>query len=85
LENEQIEEMLKKIIASLDKGVHCNAITEEGDEWRIILSKGIHSDRADLSKKMLEDFSQSGKGGQEIRKTLGKVISKLNRLAKKRR
>ncbi len=82
---EKIEEEMKKMVSSLDKGAHLETVVEEQDEFRVILSKGSHSDRATFSKEMLENFLERGKGGHEIRKAIGKVISKLNRMAQRRR
>jgi hypothetical protein len=61
------------------------AVLEDKDEFRVILSKGTHSDRATLSREVLEDFLERGKGGHEVKKAIGKVISKLNLSAQKRR
>jgi len=81
---DKIEKSMKKVVGSLDKGTRLEAVLEEEDEFRVILSKGTHSDRATLSKELLEDFLEKGKGGHEVRKAIGKVISKLNLMAKKR-
>lgn len=81
---DKIEEAMKKMVGSLDKGTRLEAVLEEEDEFRVILSKGTHSDRATLSKELLEDFLERGKRGHEVRKAIGKVISKLNLMAKKR-
>ena len=82
---EKLEEAMKKMVESLDKGTRLETIVEEPDEFRIILSKGTHSDRAALSRELLEDFLERGKGGHEVRKAIGKVISKLNRMGQRRR
>jgi len=82
---EKLEEAMKKMVESLDKGTRLETIVEEPDEFRIILSKGTHSDRATLSRELLEDFLERGKGGHEVRKAIGKVISKLNRMGQRRR
>lgn len=50
-----------------------------------ILSKGSHSDRANLSQDLLDGFLNRGEGEKELRKALGKVIGKLNRMVQKRR
>ena len=81
---EKIEEAMKKMVESLDKGTRLEAVVEEKDEFRVILSKGTHSDRATLSRELVEDFLERGKRGHEVRKAIGKVISKLNLLGRKR-
>jgi hypothetical protein len=74
---EKIEEAMRKVIEALDKGTRLEAVLREDDQYRVILSKGIHSDRADLSKDLVEDFLERGRKGQELKRALGKVISKL--------
>jgi len=81
----KIEDAMKKMVGSLDKGTRMEAVLEDKEEFRIILSKGTHSDRATLSKELLEGFLEGGKGGHEVKKAIGKVISKLNRMSQKRR
>jgi len=82
---EKIEEELRKIVGSLDKGTRLEAVTREEGEYRVILSKGVHSDRAVVSGDLLEDFLERGKRGQELKKAVGKVISKLTLINKRRR
>ena len=82
---EKIEEEMRKIVGSLDKGTRLEAVIKEEDEYRVILSKGVHSDRAALSGDLLEDFLERGKRGQEVKKAIGKVISKLTLMNQKRR
>ena len=82
---EKIEEAMKKMAESLDKGTRLEAVVEDPDEFRVILSKGTHSDRATLSRELLEDFLERGKRGHEVRKAIGKVISKLTLLGQRRR
>jgi ribosome-associated translation inhibitor RaiA len=82
---EKIEEAMKKMVESLDKAARLEAVLEDKDEFRVILSKGTHSDRATLSREVLEEFLERGKGGHEVKKAIGKVISKLNLSAQKRR
>jgi hypothetical protein len=82
---DKIEEAMKKMVGSLDKGTRLEAVLEDKDEFRVILSKGTHSDRATLSRELLEDFLEGGKGGHEVKKAIGKVISKLNLMGQKRR
>lgn len=79
-----MEESVKKLVVSLDKGVHMEALLEEEGEWIAILSKGTHSDRANLAKELIAGYMESGKGEKELRHALGKVIGKLNRLGQKR-
>jgi sRNA-binding regulator protein Hfq len=50
MELARIEEAMKKMVESLDKGTRLEAVIEEQDEFRVILSKGTHSDRATLSR-----------------------------------
>jgi hypothetical protein len=80
---EKIEEAMKKMAESLDKGTRLEAVLEDQDEFRVILSKGTHSDRATLSKELLEDFLERGKRGHEVKKAIGKVISKLNMMGQR--
>jgi ribosome-associated translation inhibitor RaiA len=82
---DKIEEAMKKMVGSLDKATRMEAVLEDQEEFRIILSKGTHSDRATLSKELLEGFLEGGKGGHEVKKAIGKVISKLNLMSQKRR
>ena len=84
VDQEKIEEELRRIVQSLDKGVHLEAILEEEGEWVAILSKGSHSDRANLSQELLDGFLNRGEGEKELQKALGKVIGKLNRMDQKR-
>jgi hypothetical protein len=80
---EKIEEAVKKMAESLDKAARVEAVLEEEDEFRVMLAKGTHSDRATLSKELLEDFLERGKRGHEVKKAIGKVISKLNRMGQR--
>jgi hypothetical protein len=82
---DKIEEAMKKMVGSMDKGTRLEAVLEDKDEFRVILSKGTHSDRANLSRELLEDFLEGGKGGHEVKKAIGKVISKLTLMGQKRR
>ena len=79
MDPKKVEEELRKIVQSLDKGVHLEAALEEEGKWAAILSKGSHSDRASLSGELLEGFLSRGEGAKELHKALGKVIGKLNR------
>jgi len=85
VDQEKIEKELGKIVQSLDKGVHLETTLEEEGGWVAILSKGSHSDRANLSQDLLDGFLNRGEGEKELHKALGKVIGKLNRMAQKRR
>ncbi len=85
MDQEKIQEELGKIVQTLDKGVHLETILQEEGGWVAILSKGSHSDRAVLSRELLDGFLNRGEGEKELHKALGKVIGKLNRMAQKRR
>jgi hypothetical protein len=85
MELEKIEEAMKKLVESLDKGTRLEAVVEEKDEFRVILSKGTHSDRATLSRELAEDFLERGNRGHEVRKAIGKVVSKLTLMGQRRR
>jgi hypothetical protein len=85
VDQEKIIAALGKIVQSLDKGIHLETILKEEEGWVAILSKGSHSDRANLSQELLDGFFNTGQGEKELRKALGKVIGKLNRMAQKRR
>ena len=82
---EKIEEEVRKIVGFLDKGTRLEAVIKEEGEYRVILSKGVHSDRAVLSEELLGNFLEQGKRGQEVKKAIGKVISKLTLMNQKRR
>jgi hypothetical protein len=82
---EKIEEDLKKIVRSLDKGTRLEAVLKEEKEYRVILTKGTHSERAVIAEDLMEDFLERGKRGQEVKKALGKVISMLTLMGQKRR
>ena len=82
---DKIEEAMKKMVGSMDKGTRLEAVLDDKDGFRVILSKGTHSDRATLSRELLEDFLEGGKGGHEVKKAIGKVISKLTLMGQKRR
>jgi len=84
MDTEKLEDAMRKMVESLDRGARLEAVVEEPDEFRVIISKGTHSDRAALSRELLEDFLERGKRGHEVRKALGKVISKLNLVGRKR-
>jgi hypothetical protein len=85
VDQEKVEKELGKIVQSLDKGVHLETVLREEGGWAAILSKGSHSDRANLSQDLLDGFLNRGEGGKELHKALGKVVGKLNRMAQKRR
>jgi ribosome-associated translation inhibitor RaiA len=85
VEQKKIEGQLRKIVQSLDKGVHLEMTLQQEGGWVAILSKGSHSDRANLSQELLDGFLNRGEGEKELHKALGKVIGKLNRMAQKRR
>ena len=85
MEVEKLEDAMRKMVESLDKGARLEAVVEEPDEYRVILSKGTHSDRATLSRELAEDFLERGKRGHEVRKAIGKVVSKLTLLGQRRR
>jgi len=53
VDQETIEEKLGKIVQSLDKGIHLETILQEEGGCVAILSKGSHSDRANLSQELL--------------------------------
>ena len=82
---DKIEEAMKKMVGSMDKGTRLEAVLEDKGEFRVILTKGTHSDRATLSRELLEDFLEGGKGGHEVKKAIGKVISKLNLMGQRAR
>jgi hypothetical protein len=85
MEKEKMEEAVKGILNSLDKGARLENVTEEEEGFRILITKGTHSDWGTLSRDTLEDFVERGKGGHEVKKILGKVVSKINIAAQKRR
>ena len=84
LDMEKIEEAMKRMIPSVDKSARLEAVVLEENEVRVIVAKGTQSDRATFSAELLDDFLKKGIKGQEVRKGIGKVISKLNRASQKR-
>jgi hypothetical protein len=84
LDMEEIEEAMKKMIPSVDKGARLEAVILEEDEVRVIVAKGTQSDRVTFSGELMNDFLKKGIKGQEIRKGIGKVVSKLNRMSQRR-
>ncbi len=84
MEVNEIEATLKKTVESMDRGARLEAVLEEAEGYRVILSKGNHSDRATFSKELLEGFVQGSRGGHEVKKIIGRTVSKLNRMAQRR-
>jgi hypothetical protein len=82
---EDIEKEMKKMVGSLDRGTRLEAVLKEEKEYRLILTKGTHSERAVIAEDLMEDFLERGKRGQEVKKAVGKVISMLTLMAQKRR
>jgi hypothetical protein len=82
---EDIEKEMKKIVGSLDRGTRLEAVLKEEKEYRLILTKGTHSERAVIAEDLMEDFLERGKRGQEVKKAVGKVVSMLTLMAQKRR
>jgi len=68
VDQEKIEGELGKIVQSLDKGVHLETTLQEEGGWVAILSKGSHSDRANLSQELLDGFLNRGEGEKELHK-----------------
>jgi len=85
MEEGKIAEEVKKMVAAVDKEARLEAIVEEEDEFRVTLSKGNHSDGVTLSKELLEDFLFRGKRGHELKKALGKAVSKLTLMGQRRK
>ena len=84
LDRQKIEEAMKKMIPAVDKGARLEAVIMEENEVRVIVAKGTQSDRATFSEDLLNDYLNRGLRGQDIRKAIGKVISKLNRMSQRR-
>ena len=84
MELEKVEDALRKMVTSLDKGIRLETVDEEEDAYRLVLGKGNHSERGVVDRPLLEEYLAAGKNLPEIKKVLGKVISKLNRLAQRR-
>jgi len=82
---EDIEKEMKKIVGALDRGTRLEALLKEEKEYRLILTKGTHSERAVIAEDLMEDFLERGKRGQEVKKAVGKVISMLTLMGQKRR
>ena len=62
MDPKKVEEELRKIVQSLDKGVHLEAALEEEGKWAAVLSKGSHSDRASLSRGIAGRLFEPGRG-----------------------
>jgi hypothetical protein len=84
LDMEKIEEAMKRMIPLVDKGARLEAVVLEEDEVRVIVGKGTQSDRVTFSSELMNDFLKKRIKGQEIRKGIGKVISKLNRVSQRK-
>ena len=82
---EDIEKEMKKIVGSLDRGTRLQAVLKEEKEYRLILTKGTHTERAVIAEDLMEDYLIRGKRGQEVKKAVGKVISMLTLMGQKRR
>jgi ribosome-associated translation inhibitor RaiA len=84
LDMEKIEEAMKRMIPSVDKSARLEAVVLEENEVRVIVAKGTQSDRATFPVDLMADFLKKGIKGQEVRKGIGKAISKLNRMSQRR-
>jgi alpha-galactosidase len=84
MDQEKIEEEMKKIVRSLDQAARLEAVLKEGKEYRLILSKGTHSERAVIAEDLMEDFLERGKRGHEVKKAVGKVVSMLTLMGQRR-
>jgi hypothetical protein len=85
MDQERIEEEMKKIVRSLDQAARLEAVLKEGGEYRLILSKGTHSERAVIAEDLMEDFLERGKRGHEVKKAVGKVVSMLTLMGQRGR
>jgi alpha-galactosidase len=85
MDQEKIEEEMKKIVRSLDQAARLEAVLKEGKEYRLILSKGTHSERAVIAEDLMEDFLERGKRGHEVKKAVGKVVSMLTLMGRRGR
>lgn len=84
LDMQKVEEAMKRMIPAVDKGARLEAVIMEKEEVRVIVAKGTQSDRVTFSSELMNDFLKKGTKGQEIRKGIGKVVSKLNRMSQRR-
>jgi len=84
MDPEKIEEEMKKIVRSLDKGARLEAVLKEEKEYRLTLTKGTHSERAVIAEDLMADFLERGKRGQEVKRAIGKVVSMLTLMGQKR-
>jgi hypothetical protein len=84
LDVQKVEDAMKKMIPAVDKGARLEAVIMEKEEVRVIVAKGTQSDRVTFSGEAMNDFLKKGIGGQEIRKGIGKVVSKMNRMSQRR-
>jgi len=84
MDPEKIEEEMKKIVRSLDQAARLEAVFKEEKEYRLILTKGTHSERAVIAEDLMEDFLDRGKRGHEVKKAIGKVISMLTLMGQRR-
>jgi hypothetical protein len=75
-----VEETLRKEVQKLDKRVQVVAVNQskKKDSYRVTLLKDGRTGAADLKKDFLKEcFSQEGKGN-ELRRALGKAVSRLS-------
>jgi len=91
LDVQKVEEAMKRMIPAVDKGarleaviIRLEAVIMEEEEVRVIVAKGTQSDRVTFPGELMNDFLKKGVKGQEIRKGIGKVVSKLNRMSQRR-
>ena len=84
MDQEKVEEEMKKIVRSLDKGARLEAVLKEEKEYRLILTKGTRSERAVIAEDLMEDFLERGKRSQEVKRAVGKVVSMLTLMGQRR-
>ena len=75
-----VEETVRKEVQKLDKRVQVVGVNQgkKKDSYRVTLLKDGRTGAADLKKDFLKEcFSQEGKGN-ELRRALGKAVSRLS-------
>lgn len=77
---EQAEETLRQAVHRLDKRAQLLAVNENkgGDGYRVTLLKDGRTGSAVIDKDVIEAFLSGEAKGNELRKALGKAVSRLS-------
>jgi hypothetical protein len=74
------EEALQKEVHKLDKRVQLLAVneTKKKDAFRVTLLKDGKTGSASIRKELVREYLARGSQGNELRKALGKAVSRLS-------